>query len=38
MVKIFDLEREYRENREALLTIIDKVCLGGEFATARRSR
>ena len=35
MVKIFDLEREYRENREALLTIIDKVCLGGEFVMGK---
>jgi dTDP-4-amino-4,6-dideoxygalactose transaminase len=34
-VKIFDLEREYRENREALLTIIDKVCLGGEFVMGK---
>lgn len=37
-VKIFDLEREYRENREALLTIMDKVCLGGEFVMGREVR
>jgi dTDP-4-amino-4,6-dideoxygalactose transaminase len=31
MVKIFDLEREYDENRESLLTIFDRVGKSGEF-------
>jgi dTDP-4-amino-4,6-dideoxygalactose transaminase len=35
MVRIFDLEREYRENREALLDVFDKVCLGGEFVLGK---
>ncbi len=35
MVKIFDLGREYRENREALLEVFDRVCLGGEFVLGR---
>src|SRR5271157_3993003 len=31
MVKIFDLEREYDENRESLLRIFDRVGKSGEF-------
>jgi len=31
IVKIFDLEREYEENREPLLRVFDRVCRGGEF-------
>lgn len=35
MVKIFDLEREYMENREQLLEIFDRVCRGGEFVLGK---
>lgn len=35
MVKIFDLEREYSENRESLLRIFDKVGRGGEFVMGK---
>ncbi|OPY66934.1 MAG: dTDP-3-amino-3,6-dideoxy-alpha-D-galactopyranose transaminase [Syntrophorhabdaceae bacterium PtaU1.Bin034] len=31
MVKIFDLEREYREIKEPLAGIFDRVCRSGEF-------
>lgn len=35
MVKIFDLGREYSENRESLLEIFDRVCLSGEFVLGK---
>lgn len=38
IIKIFDLEREYLENRDVVVKILDDVCLSGEFIQGSKGR